>query len=139
EIDIFATSEFRMETGADLEQTCDSTPERYPTPLSARWMRQRILSRVLLPAPLRPMIPNTSPRSTDVDDITDEITGLAILQTVIRRPVRCQASLLVSRTCKKLLGGSQIGQPGAAWRHISRPHRLEAEILQGPELLDPIT
>jgi hypothetical protein len=38
-------------------------PER-PTPVVGEVMRERTFSRVLLPAPFRPMIPTMSPRST---------------------------------------------------------------------------
>ena len=61
EIDVFPAGQLLMKSGTDFEQGRHACPE----PGSSRWwarvMRDRIFSRVLLPAPLRPMMPRTSP------------------------------------------------------------------------------
>ena len=52
-----------METGADFEKTADAAVKLGVT-LVGRVTRARIFSSVLLPAPLRPMRPTTSPSLT---------------------------------------------------------------------------
>ena len=52
-----------MEAGADLEQAADAAAQ-LDGPRVGSVMRLRIFSSVLLPAPLRPMMPTTSPGCT---------------------------------------------------------------------------
>ena len=64
--DVLAPGQLGVEARADLEQRPDAPVEVAPCPSSGSVMRERILSSVLLPAPLRPMMPTTSP-SRDVE------------------------------------------------------------------------
>ena len=47
-----------MEAGADLEQDADAAASISTQPAVGSVIRERILSSVLLPAPLRPMMPD---------------------------------------------------------------------------------
>ena len=60
--DVLAAGELGMEAGADLEQRADPAVAGAPRPSVGGVIRERILSSVLLPAPLWPITPNVSPR-----------------------------------------------------------------------------
>ncbi len=59
--DVLAPGQLGMEAGADLQQAADPAAD-LGAPVVGSVMRERIFSSVLLPAPLRPMMPTTSPR-----------------------------------------------------------------------------
>ena len=60
EKDVFSPSEFRVKSGPDFQER-PHAPINIGAPDVGLVMRERIFSSVLLPAPLRPMIPSTSP------------------------------------------------------------------------------
>ena len=60
EIDILAAGQFRVKAGADFQQAGHAAVI-VTRPAVGSVMRLRIFSSVLLPAPLRPMMPTTSP------------------------------------------------------------------------------
>ena len=60
EVDVLAPGELGVEAGTDLQQRADS-PRIPQAPSVGSVMRERIFSSVLLPAPLRPITPTTSP------------------------------------------------------------------------------
>ena len=57
EIDVLAPGQLGMKAGADLEQAGDPAAQIATRPSVGSVMRDRILSSVILPAPLRPMMP----------------------------------------------------------------------------------
>ena len=59
--DVLAARQFRVEACADFEQAADAPVQVYLAGRRFRDAAERILSSVLLPAPLRPMMPTTSP------------------------------------------------------------------------------
>ena len=61
EIDVLAAGQLRVKAGADFEQAADAAAQLDRDPSVGSVMRDRIFSSVLLPAPLRPMMPTTSP------------------------------------------------------------------------------
>ena len=61
EIDVLAAGELGMKAGADLQQARHPAADRH-RPSVGSVIRDRIFSSVDLPAPLRPMMPTTSPR-----------------------------------------------------------------------------
>ena len=63
EEDVLAARQLGMEARADLEQRADAAPHARLAGVGSV-MRERIFRSVVLPAPLRPMIPTTSPRGT---------------------------------------------------------------------------
>ena len=60
EEDVFAAGQLGMKAGADLEQARDAAAQQSRARVGSV-MRLRILSSVLLPAPLRPMMPRPRP------------------------------------------------------------------------------
>ena len=60
-----------MKAGADFEQRADAPAQDRRGRLVGSVMRERILSSVDLPAPLRPMMPTTSPGCTVEGDILE--------------------------------------------------------------------
>ncbi len=64
---IFAPGKIRMKTCADFQQRGDSNPRSRTRPVLGSVMRESIFSSVDLPAPLRPTMPMTSPRSISND------------------------------------------------------------------------
>ena len=60
QVDVFPAGQFRVKAGSDLEQAADPTTD-LARPDVGSVIRLRIFSRVDLPAPLRPIIPTTSP------------------------------------------------------------------------------
>ena len=69
EVDVFAAGEVGMEAGANLEERADAAEDVGPAGGGLRDAREDF-SSVLLPAPLRPMIPRTSPRFTSKETST---------------------------------------------------------------------
>ena len=67
QVDVLAAGQLGMKAGADFEQARDAAAERRRGRSVGSVMRLRIFSSVLLPAPLRPMMPTTSPGSTSND------------------------------------------------------------------------
>ena len=61
EQDVLPAGQLRVEAGADLQQRADPAARSRRDPIVGGVMRARILSIVLLPAPLRPMMPTVSP------------------------------------------------------------------------------
>ena len=61
EENVLAAGQLRVKAGADFQQARDPALEMSTRPSVGSVMRLRILSSVLLPAPLRPMMPTTSP------------------------------------------------------------------------------
>ena len=55
--DVLPAGELRVEAGADLQQRPDPAAQRAPRPSVGGVIRERIFSRVLLPAPLWPITP----------------------------------------------------------------------------------
>ena len=60
QIDVFAAGELGVKAGADFEQAADAAAN-LGAAFGGAVMRERIFSSVVLPAPLRPMMPTTSP------------------------------------------------------------------------------
>ena len=81
EIDVLAAGQFGMEAGADLEQAGDAAPDGDAAPRVGSVMRERIFNSVDLPAPLRPMMPSTSPR------LTSKLTSLSAQNSSTSSPV----------------------------------------------------
>ena len=75
EEDVFAAGQLRMKAGADFEQAADAAVEVRAAPVGSV-MRERILSSVLLPAPLRPMMPTTSPSCTSNETSPNRPNGV---------------------------------------------------------------
>ena len=63
EIDVFAAGELGVEAGADFQQAAHAAVQ-LDAPAAGRRDPERIFSSVDLPAPLRPMMPTTSPACT---------------------------------------------------------------------------
>ena len=71
EVDVLAAGELGMKAGADLEQARHAAAGSSTRPSVGSVMRDRIFSSVDLPAPLRPMMPTTSPRLTSKTDVLE--------------------------------------------------------------------
>ena len=88
-----------MEAGADLEQRADAAVDVAPRPSVGSVIRREDLSSVLLPAPLRPMMPThlaaARPRSHVVQ--RPELASPLRCRAPRRRPRRRAADRLVSR------------------------------------------
>ena len=106
EIDVLPAGQFRVEAGADLQQAARRGRGCGSRRSVGSVMRLRILSSVLLPAPLRPMMPTTSPRLHLEGDVLQR-------PELLTRPRTSKARQLW--TCG---GGGTIAQPPrAAYGH----------------------
>ena len=63
--DILTPGQFGMKTCSHFQQAGNAAPSLYTSPLVGAVTRERILNRVLFPAPLRPIIPKASPCETE--------------------------------------------------------------------------
>ena len=122
QVDVLAAGQLGVEAGADLEQGADAAPQRRRCPRVGSVIRERILSRVVLPAPLRPMTPTTSPWRTSNEtsrsaQIHSRRLATASPATIDRRPKGAR-----ERLGQAPVAGRAGGRSDSACRDL-RPRR----------------
>ena len=89
EEDVLAPGQLGVEAGPDLEQRARRGRSPRPSPRVGSVIRERIFSSVLLPAPLWPIRPTTSPRWTVIEKSRSAQSVLAsLLRAAARQPLQ---------------------------------------------------